>query len=90
MRDYFMEVSEKGVYDSMLRMQKFRLRALLEGGIVRLNTIQGLDVVGAYTIKRKEEMAEIYHKDRFLYEYTIEKLFDKGCDYNYKGRIKES
>lgn len=76
-RDYFMEVSEKGVYDSMLRMQKFRLRALLEGSIVRLNTVQGLDAVDAYTIKRKDEMAEIYHKDRFLYEYTIENCLIK-------------
>ena len=72
---------EEGVYASMLRMQKFHLRALLERGIIRLNTVQGLDVVDAYIIKRKEERAEIYHKDRFLYEYAIERLFDKGCDY---------
>lgn len=78
-------------YDSMVRMQRFHLRALLDGHIVRLNAVQDLDVVDDYTIKRKEEMAEIYYKDRFLYEYKIEELFDKGCDCKLfiKGDLKK-
>lgn len=78
-------------YDSMIRMQRFHIRALLDGHIVRLNTVQDLDVVDAYTVKKEGDIVMVCYKERLLHEFKIADLFDKGCDcYLFiKGELKK-